>query len=334
MFSLSLLALSAIIIVFSLFIGVSLYLMGVGIGVSLIITLSSMTHLMLLAVLTRVWLIERFPAVRNALERIPGVSFPVPVPEQLQRQAQRKQTGIPLSVTPVTPAAAPQTDTPPRIREPFTLGTLAFEPPEPIIPDHTPPPERASDVSSLELAWRKSRRGQAATPFDRLLKVCRALKQCNLEVNVWTEAELKTLADHMLGPDDDERRMAALLMPQNVVRLFHFRTGEAQHHASVFNAMLQVTELQMEVASVSSVKDPTSGECAVRFEYRGEPVCWRFIEPENRLSESFIQRALAWVSQQAAGEFRPLAKWEGQRQLIYLPRTAWQSIQKQPSGVI
>lgn len=84
------------------------------------------SNIVLLIVLTNVWLIKKYPSVKTALEKIPGVTFAVPVPEHIRSKI-LKSDGPKQDELAMRRAAADEAAS-----SSFTLGTLVFEPPEPI----------------------------------------------------------------------------------------------------------------------------------------------------------------------------------------------------------
>ena len=324
----------------SLIIGFGLYGLGVSSGLATLLGITSFSHLLLAGLLVRYWLAERYPSVKAVLERLPGVQFPVPVPERFRVRAQSAASATAASHRSVNvnnPSTQSTFSNPvgSAEREPFTLGTLAFEPPEPFQPEQpTREPTPAPTIeggSALERAWRKSGRGHQRSRFDRFVAVCKTLKQFNLEVNVWTEAELSELAQQQLRPSDSERQMVALLMPQNVVTVPRQGSDSFEHHAGILKALLKGTGHSVSVAFVNSFKDRDTGDCLVNFEHHGQSVCWRFNEPDHQLSERFLQTALDWVGTHSHGEFRLLEETAEQLRLVYLPAAAWESISRAPA---
>lgn len=337
---LALLAVTILIVSFGL--GALVFTQTSNLLVAGLVFMLAATSLVLASVVTRVWVVERYPAIRNRLEAIPGVAFSVPVPEHIQRKVQINRPAFTeLNKAPqysgvVTEPTPQLTKTP----EPFTLGTLAFEPPEPINPVEIPTLEVNNSApqtpvltqtvgraapASLEQAFRKTPINSARNIRDSQLKrfqqVCRLLKQTNLEVSVWTEGELATLANTMLGPKSDDKDMLALLMPQNLVKIKTGRTFEFEYHASVLNNILLATGNRVAVEFVNSSKEGISGYCEVNFEYQGKPISWRFQEKGNQLSEAFLQRALAWVAKRANGQFHVISDDEFQKTYVFVPHS-------------
>ncbi|EAR10216.1 hypothetical protein [Reinekea blandensis] len=327
----------------SLIIGLGLYGLGVSSGLATLLGLTSFSHLLLLGLLVRYWLAERYPSVKAALERLPGVQFPVPVPERFRVRAQPSSSAVAASqghVSGYESATFSASTNPSRNteREPFTLGTLAFEPPEPFQTEpleRKPLPEPNVEGGSVfERAWRKSGQGRQGSQFDRFVLVCKTLKQFNLEVNVWTESELSNLAQQKLKSSDTERQMVALLMPQNVVTIPRQGSDAFEFHAGIVKAMLKSTGPVVSVAFVNSFKDRDTGDCLVNFEHHGQSVCWQFNEPDHQLSEQFLQTALDWVGSHSQGEFRLLEDTYEQLRFVYLPTTVWETIAQTPAKLI
>jgi hypothetical protein len=275
-------------------------------------------NLTLLCVLTRVVLVERSQKWRSRLEKIPGVSFSIPVPEQLRQPAKAKERKI------VDTAQTPLPQ-----EEPFTLGTLAFEPPEPIVPSAPPVldekvsnrPSEVTKSTSIENAYSKAERpikSQKQRQHEYFVAVCVKLKQENEEVAVWTEGELATLANSMLDETSELKDMIALLLPQRVVRININRTFEFEHHAQVLNNIVLATGQDLPVSFVNSTKESSAGGCVVNFEYNGKPVTWRFIEREDRLSDKFLKNALHWVSTRADGKFVSLSTSESLKTFVFV----------------
>ena len=288
------------------------------------------TNLILLSVLIRVLLVERSPKWRNRLEKLPGVSFSVPVPDQLRpslrknkdRQKVERKGGV-------------------RSPEPFTLGTASFEPPEPII--HTEPPVLAEEVlnepveqpafPSVENAFRKAERPvktQKQRQQEVFTEVCLKLKQANEEVAVWTEGELATLANSMLDESSKIHDMIALLLPQRVLRVNVNRTFEFEHHAQVLNNIVLATGCDLPIRFVNSSKDNVAGGCVVNFEYGGKPVTWRFTEREDRLSEKFLNNALLWISERANGQFVSMADSDSLKTFVFVSNKISRQIASAP----
>jgi hypothetical protein len=177
----------------------------------------------------------------------------------------------------------------------------------------------------VEQAFRKSPANSARnireSQLKRFQQVCRLLKQTNHEVSVWTEGELATLANTMLGPNSDDKDMLSLLMPQSLVKVKTSRTFEFEFHASVLNNILLATGNRVAVEYVNSSKEGISGYCEVSFQYQGKPVTWRFQEKGNQLSEAFLQRALAWVAKRANGQFHVISEDEVQKTFVFVPHS-------------
>lgn len=339
MLSPRILALTVIIVGLSTAAGLAAWATTEQIAVTVLVAISFAIHLTLLSILTRVWLVERFPKVKAFLERIPGVSFSVPVPDNIRavsRTVQPPRRGSSSVNDPVAVESRFQKPDP----APFTLATAEFEPPEPIKPIQAeettvpvlPGEQRFPPLSSVEKAFRKSqhqsRHQYKNTQLQRLHTICRVLKQFNQEVAIWTEGELATLANTMLSADDGDKEILALLMPQNVVKLNGRRTFEFEHHAGVLNAILLATGSRLDVSFVNSDKDANTGQCSVNFEYRGRPITWRFFERGDRLSEKFLSNALMWVGSRARGQFLPLDAPNGQIQLVFVVDDVWQAIKQ------
>jgi len=310
------------------------------------------SHLGLFCLLTKVWLIDKFPAYKAFLEKIPGVDFGVPVPDTI-----RKQVVVPRNDNVKRSVVAEEEPTwmaDNTVKtEPFTLGTLAFEPPEPlgksaaaqtkpevkrpandekqfiqganigsvptldkVVKSQTPP--------SVENAFRKSksveRQHRKNELLDRFHFICRILKQTNQEVAVWTEGELATLANTMLTPQSEDKDMIAILLPQRVVRVNCQRTFEFEHHAQVLHNILLATGESLGVTFVNSSKDEITGQCVVNFEYQGKPVTWRFSEKGNRLSDKFLKSTLLWVAKRAQGKFLALDSGDYQKSFVFIPQ--------------
>jgi hypothetical protein len=284
------------------------------------------TNLILMSVLVRVLLVERSPKWRNRLEKLPLVSFIVPVPDQLRSSIVKDK--------PMLKKATPEVVLSP---EPFTLGTVAFEPPEPIAPAE--PPVLAEEVMresveqsafpSIENAFRKAER-PIKTHKQRqqavFTEVCLKLKQANEEVAVWTEGELATLANSMLDDSSEVHDMIALLLPQRVLRINVNRTFEFEHHAQVLNNIVLATGCDLPVRFVNSSKDNAVGGCVVNFEYGGKPVTWRFMEREDRLSEKFLSNALNWVSARANGEFVSIVDSDSLKTFVFVSKKISQQV--------
>lgn len=319
---------------------------------SIAFTIIAMSNALLIVVLTRVWLVKKYPAVERWLERIPGISFGTPVPEHIR-------AALSPSVSAVDPQPEIQHSPAPAVvrrdRTPFTLGTLEFEPPEPIPSMHLPVPEveeigienvpplvtsepmpvlnqvvTKTPKKTVEKAFLKTAQRAKTLKRDealnRLHDICRLLKQANLEVAVWTERELATLATTMLGPKSDDKDMIALLLPQNVLKVNSDRTFEFEYHAQVLNQIVLATGRQVGIAFVNSQKTESSGQCEVNFDYQGVPKTWRFVEEHNKLSDVFLRKALAWVGQRASGKFFELESNERSQSYVFIPTSVLLSL--------
>jgi len=290
------------------------------------------SNLVLITILARVWLIERYPRLKAYLSKLPGITFGVPVPEHLRPVK-------PLSDKVAEPEVysestsnfsefSPSVQQPDR---PFTLATLEFEPPEPMgkaaraeaeFPILDSVVVEPAFSRGVEGAFHKSKKVAEKTQQQLLLErfhwVCRMLKRMNEEVAVWTEGELATLANSMLIADSNTQDMIAILLPQRVVRVSCHRTFEFEHHATVLNNILLATGQDLDVNFINSSKDESSGQCIVNFEHKGKPVTWRFTEKENNLSNKFLNTALTWVAKQASGRFELLSDDEYKRSYVFV----------------
>lgn len=305
-------------------------------GFAAVVSIIVLSNLLLLTALTRVWLLDRMPRLKLTLDKLPGLSVGVPVPEKLRvaKQVERqkpKVNRVNIASNAVSSFVSNDRSNFDDHKQPFTLGTLAFEPPEPIgkaaQQDPVVPVLDAIVLSQpsargVEGAFHKSKRHLEIAPQQRLLarfhEVCRSLKRINQEVAVWTEGELSTLANSMLMIDSDTKDMVAILLPQRVVRINSQRTFEFEHHATVLNNVILATGEQVDVNFINSSKDETSGQCVVNFEHKGKPVSWRFIENGNSLSNKFLNTALNWVAKQACGQFHLLADDDYKKSFVFV----------------
>jgi len=218
----------------------------------------------------------------------------------------------------------------------FTLGTLSFEPPEPIRPDpnairaktvSTAPvvkkrkPQRSSGVS-VESALTKRPQNAVKSKNTQLQErchnICRILKQANQEVAIWTEGELAVLSNALNNDTAEDKDIVALLLPRSIVRINTHRTFEYEHHAQLFNNILFATGQDLGVFFVNSSKDEVSGQCVVSFEHLGKPITWRFLEPGEKLSEKFVKNAFHWVGKRSNGRFLSLNSNGRQKEFVFV----------------
>jgi hypothetical protein len=337
--------LSAVILSVSMALFFYAYSASQSISLSLLVSVFAACTFSLLAIVFKFWLFERFPIVKNTLERIPGVHFSTPVPDHIRSVYDAKSA---LPTAKHVPIGRPIGGNIPT-EEPFTLGTLAFEPPEPIAgalsTDEPEPPVLpaasgapvlnnvvglASHKHSVEGAFRKAERPKPTTrkqmQINRFKSICRVLKQANQEVAVWTEGELATLANTMLDEQSEDKEMIALLLPQRVLRIKNNRTFEFEHHAQVFNNILSATDIELPVSFVNSSKEEMTGQCMVNFEFLGKPITWRFIEQTDLLSEKFLKNTLLWVGKHAEGRFMLLSGDDYQESYIYISDSITQAL--------
>ena len=291
---------------------------------SIIISLLLLLNLSLLIIVVRFWVLplqeSTLPLQEQvSLEKRPSFSDATEAPT------------IELSLPPEHDNDRWLAPTAEQSSKPFTLGVADFEPPEPIVTsaedavDFYPPDQvapSAFEEVTIARAYQKSTRplhNKKDRMMQRFYFVCRVLKQMNLQVAVWTEGELNTLANNMLELDSEDKDMIAVLLPQNVVSLKTQRTLEYEFHAQLFNSLLSAAGQSIDIAQVTSKKDHKTGRCELTFQYQQHPVLWRFVEEGNKLSDKYLAKACQWVGKRCQGRFAVLEDAGFRISLVFIP---------------